>query len=321
MHFDFTDPRITLHGLPWFDPAAPDLFRFSRDVLETVPDRVAAQARFPAGARVRFMCESTDLAIGLRGRSDRTNHGTDVYVDGSYFRTLEAEPSGDSTQVLFEALERRERLIEMYLPYRQEVAFDGIEIDDGASIAVAPAYRGKAPVVYYGSSVAQGVGAGRSSMSYEAIVSRMLDLDFVNLGFGGAGKAEPDVVELVTGLDACCFVFDLGKSYGTQPSGPYRTMLETVRERHPEVPFVCITPIFSTREVYRSDYAALSRHTRDVVTEAADTVSGVTVLDGLHLLGRGDADGLSKDGVHPSELGFARIAEGLAPVIHGLVDR
>ncbi len=73
-------------------------------------------------------------------------------------------------------------------------------------------------------------------MSYEAIVARAMGLDFVNLGFGGAGKAEEAVVELVAELAACCFVFDLGKSYGTQSARAYVRMLETVRAAHPTTP-------------------------------------------------------------------------------------
>jgi len=43
-------------------------------------------------------------------------------------------------------------------------------------------------------------------MSYEAILARDLNLEFVNLGFGGAGKAEENVVSSSTPFPACCYV-------------------------------------------------------------------------------------------------------------------
>jgi arylsulfatase A-like enzyme len=51
------------------------------------------------------------------------------------------------------------------------------------------------------------------------------------------------------------------------------------------------------------------------VTHAEETVAGVQVVEGFELLGPGDADGFSTDGLHPSELGFQRIAKRLLPVI------
>jgi len=156
-------------------------------------------------------------------------------------------------------------------------------------------------------------------MTYEAILCRRLNLDYVNLGFGGAGKAEPEVVDLVAELDACGFVFDLGKSFGRQPAEVYGAMLDTIRAAHPEVPLVCITPIFSTREFYDAEYADLSKHVRDVMCEAANPRmqagdGSIYLVDGLESLGAADADAF-QEGVHPTDLGFARIADRLEPLL------
>jgi hypothetical protein len=75
-------------------------------------------------------------------------------------------------------------------------------------------------------------------MSYQAILARSMNLDFVNLGFGGAGKAEPAVVRLVAEVEACCVLFDLGKSYGRQDARPYELMFAEVRKAHQAIPLV-----------------------------------------------------------------------------------
>ncbi|MSS73111.1 MAG: hypothetical protein EXS64_16710 [Candidatus Latescibacteria bacterium] len=132
----------------------------------------------------------------------------------------------------------------------------------------------------------------------------------------GAGKAEPEVVEQVCAVEASCFILDLGKSYGFQTREAYTAMLERIRSSHRDIPLVCVTPVFATREWYDAEYVAISRHTREVVRGAvADRIGdgdrGVFLVEGLELLGSQDSDGFSPDGVHPSDLGHARIAERL----------
>jgi lysophospholipase L1-like esterase len=308
------DRRIRVHGLPWLHQNAPDFFRLPKDAFDGLPEGVVRQARFPAGGRIRFTCESRHLSLDVDGVTGSVGHGIDVYIDGKFWRTINVAERGKTDGVIFDGLPKEKRVIEAYLPYRQEIRVDGINVDNDADVVAPPSHRLSLPIIFYGSSVAQGVGAHRSSMSYEAILGRMLDADFINFGFGGAGKAEPEVVELVAGETASCFVFDLGKSYGTQSYHVYQTMLSTVRDAHPVTPVVCMTPIFSARERYNPEYARLSEHTRNVVHRATEGLD-VLVVDGLDLLGSEDADGLSGDGVHPSELGFYRIAEGLLPVV------
>ena len=179
------------------------------------------------------------------------------------------------------------------------------------------------PLVFYGSSVAQGAGACRPGMTYEAILARSLNMDFVDLGFGGNGRAEPEMVDLVNEVEACGYVFDLGKSYGTQTGDAYAAMLEAVRASHPEVPVICVTPIFSTREFFDSGYLDLSLHTRQVMRDAAVERrkagdAKTFLVEGTDLLGPEDADGFH-EGVHPTDLGFRLMAERLAPVVRRAV--
>lgn len=55
-------------------------------------------------------------------------------------------------------------------------------------IETARPYRDLPPVVYYGSSITQGVGVSRPGNCYEAMISRRFHLDFINLGFSGNAR-------------------------------------------------------------------------------------------------------------------------------------
>jgi len=89
------------------------------------------------------------------------------------------------------------------------------------------------------------------------------------------------------------------------------------------VPLVCITPIFSTRELYDQSYVGLSQYVRSVVVKcASDMVSAgdgnVHLVRGLDLLGPADTDGF-QEGVHPNDLGFDRIADRLEPTLRKIL--
>ncbi|MDP7253376.1 MAG: SGNH/GDSL hydrolase family protein [Planctomycetota bacterium] len=312
-----TEDEIEVRGLPWFSENDPKLWRLPAAGLGVMPEGVRRQAIFPAGARIRVATDSPCLWFSGSSESGDSRLAVDIYVDGNFLKSVSVNTCEESEILCFENCPRQFRDITLYLPYRHEISIAGIGVDQDASFRTPAAFSKELPFVLYGSSVAQGATAARSAMAYASILGRLLNLDFVNLGFGGAGKAEPEVVKLVSSIDSCCFLFDLGKSYGRQDATAYIAMLETIRARLQTVPLACITPVFSTRETLEPDYQELSDHTREVVRNAVKTRTNAgdehtTLIEGLDLLGPKDADGFSGDGVHPNDLGFNLIAERIS---------
>ncbi len=319
----FPDDPLECRGLPWLAENLPDLCRLPRGATAILPEGVKQQSRFPSGAYLRLSSDTSELRLRVSCTPVENAPGLDVYVDGRFWTTAPLSAGGEV--VCFDSADRQQKDITLYLPLRHEVRITEYGVD-GAAECENPTPRTRdLPLVLYGSSVAQGIGCARSGMSYVSILGRSLDVDTINLGFGGAGKAEPDVVTLVNQVDACCYLLDLGKSYGLQSAEAFTTMLSALREAHPRTPIVCATPIFSSRESHSEEYAHLSRHTRDIVRESVaehlqDGNSLISVVEGETLLGPDDSDGLSRDGVHPNDLGHARITERLQPVISNALE-
>jgi hypothetical protein len=314
--------RFRVLGLHWFAENNPKLWRMPVGQFETLPKGVQRQCKLPAGGRILLKSDTTKLGLKVLPLTKGTFKGFDVYVNGSFLRSaVVEEPDVEVELVLFKDLEKKEKEIVIYLPYHQSVLIKAVGVDEDARFSTPDhKYAKPLPVVFYGSSVCQGSGGLKPGMSYEAIVCRKLNLDFINLGFGGAGKAEDNVVALVNSIPACCYVFDLGKSYGMQDSTAFKKMLQTLRKSHPGVPLVCMTPITSALEVHSQGYSNRSVHTRTVMRDAANESiksgeKGVYLLEGTDLLGFGDHDGLSKDGVHPTDYGFSLIADKLLPTV------
>jgi hypothetical protein len=312
--------KFKVLGLWWFDKNKSNFWRMPEAQFDSLPKGVRARSRSPSGGRILLKCDTSKLGLKVWPSNKGSLKGFDVYVNGSFVRSAAAEePKVEAEVVLFKDLNRKEKEIVIYLPYHQEVLVRAVGVDKDTKFSDPTHQFAKPlPIVFYGSSVCQGNGALKPGMTYPAKLCRDLNLDFVNLGFGGAGKAETNVVDLVSSIPACAYVFDLGKSYGMQDATAYKRMLQTVRKSHRNVPIICLTPITSSREVHSTEYSNRSQHTRRVMRDAANEFiqSGekdVYLIEGTELLGFGEHDGLSKDGVHPTDYGYSIIAGKLLP--------
>ena len=299
---------VSISGLPFTQGHSWQ--RFTEQQLIFMPEAVCAQARFAAGAKIAFFSDSCDLSIRLSAMSPYKNHGIDVLADGQLLKTLHCKEAVECDINIVTGLAPKRRLFELYLPQQQALAISAIGIEaDTALIPVTD--KAIPPIVFYGSSVVQGVGAGLSSMNYPAILSRKLNVDVINFGFSGAGRGDPSVIDEIVKVAASCFVLDLGKSFGKQPAAVYRSMLKTVSQAHPDKLILAITPIFCTREYYNLEFAEFSSHLRSQVTQACEGIPNVTIVNGLDLLCAKDWGGLCNDGLHPNEYGYQIIAERL----------
>lgn len=100
------------------------------------------------------------------------------------------------------------REITLYLPFGRPIAIKEVVLAPGAKIWRAQRPAVAKPVVFYGSSITQGIAASNPGATYLALLSRWLNFDFVNLGFSGNGLGEPALAEATAEIDAACYVVD-----------------------------------------------------------------------------------------------------------------
>jgi hypothetical protein len=317
---ELKDPNLQVCGLPWFKDNAPDLWRLPASAKEVVPRAVWSRALVPDGGRIRLFCNTTRLGIRAQAARDgRKRCFLDTYIAGQFAGSVNVSGTQRVDLVLFEKKERAPRDITIYLPNNNQVQVLAVGVDADSDLQRPPPFARQKPIVCYGSSVLQGTGAAHPSSTYPAALARRLNLDFVNLGFGGAGKAEPEVVSLVNQLDACAYLFDLGKSYGAPTPDRYSKMLDVIRASHPGVPIFCVTPIYSLKEGKEPAYLKRSEDLRQLMRSAANERrqagdKQMYVVEGLELCGEPDK-GQFSDELHPNDIGNERMAERLAPVV------
>ncbi len=318
--------QLTLEGQGWTATASP-YDRLPTRAGELVTPAVWNLSTHAAGLCVRFATNSGKI-YGTWDSGGAMYHmpstgmsGLDVYAkneSGAWEFISIGRPHPDKPQYTRKqiATAPREGLVEymVFLPLYSNVDTVEIGFEQGATVRKGFARSEDAkPVVFYGTSITQGGCASRSGMSHPAILSRWLDREIINLGFSGAGKMEMVMADLLGELDASLYVLEcLPNMTDEMVDERVAPFVRRLRNHQPETPILlidhCVFDASHKRNIrYREIYEELKS-------------SGVQYLH--HLPNNGLLSGRENgtvDGVHPTDLGFERMAAYQEPVIRGLL--
>lgn len=141
--------------------------------------------------------------------------GLDLYsrIDGRWYFTGTAQPNGkESINVFARKLSGNRVDYIMYLPLYDGVTELSIGVDSTAAFYESQKGRlvnaGKAPVLFYGTSVTQGGCASRPGMVYTSMVQRNLGVEAINLGFSGNGRMDGVMADAIAKLKTSAVVID-----------------------------------------------------------------------------------------------------------------
>jgi hypothetical protein len=196
----------------------------------------------------------------------------------------------------------------MYLPLYDTVTELQIGVSPEAVLVPATPRKQK-PIVFYGTSITQGGCASRAGMCHTSILSRWLNWPVVNLGFSGSGKSEPGVQEVVSEIDAAAFVLEpLPNMTVELVKERIPGFVKLLRKKHPMTPILLVeNPLYSTT-------STMNMALHQIFEEQKK--KGVRRLHYLYgeaqLAGRENA---TVDGVHPTDLGFLRMATVYEPML------
>ena len=181
------------------------LVKLPKAVAESISDGIAYNYRRSAGGRVRFITDSPYVSVSARLTkifhfpimAISGTSGIDVYADGHFCGIV--RPEADKLDLNISATvnmrSNGEHLIEINLPLYSGIEEMEIGLDENAVLKPAPDYTHNKPIVFYGSSITNGASSTRPGLSYPSRISRILDTDYINLGFGGLCKAEQKMMD------------------------------------------------------------------------------------------------------------------------------
>ena len=328
--YDVRRAPMRLYGL--LPPVVGEGFcRVPHDVALATSPGVHALSYFTAGGRVRFSTDSRYVTIKVKMAATHPMHhmattgsrGFDLYVDtpaGSYFRALlctDISFSGGEYEAMVEFSEwdGSMRDYTIHFPLYDNVDELYIGLQESATVGSGAAYAYDKPIVYYGSSITQGGCASRAGLAYQNILSRQLNVDHINLGFSGNGKAEDAIVDYMATLDPLIFVSDYDHNADSHPhlDESHRRLYQKIRAAHPDLPYVMISrPDFIHAESLWRRKIIMDHYMEGI----ANGDRNLYFIDGESFFAAEyDKGDCTVDGCHPNDRGFALMADRIGSVL------
>lgn len=305
-----------------------------------IPGAVDTLSNCTAGGQIHFRTDTVKLSIRVRlSGAANMNHmpatgqcGFDCYLGEPghlYFcKTTRYDHKESQYEfTFFEVKERKLRTVVLNFPLYQGVEQVMVGVDKQAEVMEPLPYRSDKCVIFYGTSITQGGCASRPGMAYTNIISRRLNMKCINLGFSGSGKGEPEMARIITEIEKPgCIVLDY-EANSIDPEHFHKTLPEFVkilRSAHRGVPILVVSQIRFANELIDEDSFKKSLANKDFQLKMVEELNlkgdkFIYFYDGSELLGD-SFDECTVDGVHPTDLGFLRIADKLTPVLEKILS-
>lgn len=303
--------------------------RLPEHVAKAVSQSVYALHTNTAGGRIKFITDSSFVAIhAVMPEIGKMPHfaltgsaGFDLYVGKKEEYCASFIPPfgiSDGYESVIDFGHSTEREITINFPLYSDVADLYIGLDENAVLKKSPGYKHKKPIVFYGSSITQGGCASRPGNSYESIVSRALQTDYINLGFSGSAKAEEEIAQYIKTLDMSVFVYDYDHNAPSLQhlKDTHQKMFLTIRETNPELPIIILSrPKYKLTDAEKQGLAVIQKTYTDAVA-AGD--KNTCFIDGPALMKYARNNG-TVDDCHPNDLGFYSMAKVLIRQLKALI--
>ncbi len=306
--------------------------RLPAELEGEIRDRLFYLGTNSAGLYLRFRSNSKSISASWEVTDNvNLNHMTQVgvkgldlygYQEGQWRFVNSGRPTGkQTTATIIENMKGEMCEYMLYLPL-----YDGIEslkigIDSLATIEQPQLDSpvSAQPIIFYGTSITQGACASRPGMAATSILSRKLNRQVINLGFSGNGQLDYEIADVMANSEASVFVLDFVPNVTNQQIiDKTEEFVRRIRVKHPNTPILIVGSILFP-------HGQFDQHIRAVVNEKNQSLEKICLalkkggekhlryVTPEHLIG---ADGeTTVDGIHLTDLGFARYAEKVYPII------
>ena len=297
--------------------------RMPEGIAQTVNEGVCALHANTAGGRVRFKTNSPYVAIYAKmSNIGKMPHftlcgsaGFDLYekdkYKGSFLPPFFIE---DGYESVIELGDEKSRELTINFPLYSNVDKLYIGISETATILQPTPYKKEKPIVYYGSSITQGGCASRPGNAYQSILSRALNVDYINLGFSGSARAEASMSAYIQSLPMSVFVYDYDHNAPTigHLIFSHERMFKEFRKAQPSTPIVILSrPTYYPNEEERKRLQIIKKTYENAIVNGD---KNVYFIDGKTLMKEAKGEG-TVDGCHPNDLGFYSMAKALLKVL------
>lgn len=242
----------------------------ARARAQNVDPQLAMVEKEPSGVRLTFRTRATDIELDvlptrrqLVGVPPRLDGVYDLCINGH----LEHQQSTEGATILrtdmatglterlpgsvqtlrFTGIAGGDKRFDIWLPHNEITELGVLR----ANAPVEPLIEADKPIwVHHGSSISHGSNAASPTGIWPVIAARRAGLDLVNMGLGGSALLDPfmaramrdapaDIVSVKLGINLVNADLMRLRAFGPAVHG----FLDTIREGHPDVPLLVISPI------------------------------------------------------------------------------
>lgn len=327
--YSLFDRPLQVSGVPFFEEKKA-LIRLPDEVLEQLPNLNRLGRRCP-GARLAFKTDSPSFTVKVALKTLKVDIGMSIYSAQSAQVMLGerqnarylgvVNPPNYDTKVFSKTFQKSDQpeQVTVYFPRNEQIENIEISVEDDATVTAPTPYKYEKPVVFYGSSITEGGCACNTINAYNAILSRWLDFDYINMGFSGSAKGEMAMADYISTFDMGVFVYDYDHNAPTVEhlEATHKPFFDRIRQAHPDIPILMLT---RPAEVYTQGMKArreVVKATYEAARAAGD--ENVYFIDGETYFGDTDRNLCTVDGTHPNDLGFYRMASTIRPVMEQLL--
>lgn len=146
------------------------------------------------------------------------------------------------------------------------------------------------------------------------MLSRLLDTNYINLGFGGGARGEDAIADYIKKLDMSVFVLDYDHNAASaeELQNTHEKMFKKIREENPKLPIIIMPrPNYTLSKAQQERFEIIKR-TYDNAIKSGD--KNVYFIDNKTLMAIARNDGIVDD-CHPNDLGFYSMAKAIEPVL------
>ncbi|MCR5457980.1 MAG: SGNH/GDSL hydrolase family protein [Clostridiales bacterium] len=311
-------------------------FRLPPEVGKRVSPSVEIAGQTSNGGRIRFKTDSDYVVVHAKMQKPIPSfhqalsnaYGIDILIrtDGDWFTPGVCIPSQGEGKDYYEYRTKFDKTlgtkeVMLSLPLESKVESVAVALREGSRLEFAKEYKYTTPIFFYGSSITFGACASKPSNIYPAMVSRMIDTDFVNLGFGAACKAEDAMIDYIAEQKMSVFVYDYDHN-APDPDFLKKTHYRgycRFRKKQPDTPIILASKPDHYYDIFTFDINVnnvrrkIIEETYEKALKAGD--KNISFIDGRTFCPKKAYGYCFVDGCHPNDLGYYYMAKTFAKEI------
>ncbi|SLM31067.1 hypothetical protein MTBBW1_2650004 [Desulfamplus magnetovallimortis] len=176
-------------------------------------------------------------------------------------------------------------------------------------------------ILFYGTSITHGAAACRPALTYPAIISRNLNCDIYNFGFGGKAQGTSKTIDIIKNINSDIYILKHSRQASSPVTDNIIRMVTAIKEIDINRKIVIISALGDQNEArpsFLDKKITIMPQRRQDALNAFNQVNKIYpacyYVDGLKILS-GDESEQFHDFVHPNTVGHHTIAKRLTPII------